>query len=67
MSQFNDSFNMHRLVNTILYFVADIDECETNASNCHANAFCVDTIGSFNCSCQSGYVGDGTVCSKSLV
>ena len=32
----------------------DIDECETVADNC--DHVCLNTIGSFHCACQSGYI-----------
>ena len=35
----------------------DIDECLDYP--CHSNATCVDAIGSFNCSCNEGFLGDG--------
>ena len=52
----------------------DIDECVENfshnnqgsfyASNgCHTNAFCSNLIGTYECSCQNGYYGDGFNCS----
>lgn len=41
---------------------ADIDECATNADNCHVKADCTNTIGSFTCKCRAGYEGNGTVC-----
>ena len=31
-------------------------------NNCDANAECSNTIGSFSCSCNPGYTGDGTTC-----
>ena len=44
-------------------FVAlDIDECKMNTDNCHEDAFCTNKIGSFNCTCNPGYQGNGTSC-----
>ena len=40
----------------------DVDECGTNAHNCHGAADCVNTPGSFECQCQSGYQGNGISC-----
>ena len=45
---------------------ADIDECETGNDNCHENAQCTNTEGSFTCSCNPGYAGDGTECRVAL-
>ena len=42
---------------------ADIDECEYN--QCDENAECSNTLGSFNCSCNIGFEGDGLSCSDS--
>lgn len=41
----------------------DIDECADNP--CAPNSDCINTPGSFNCSCRRGYVGDGkTSCTQ---
>eukprot|EP00736_Rhodelphis_marinus_P008051 Rmarinus@m.28362 len=40
----------------------DIDECEVSAHNCSPNADCIDTSGSFSCSCSSDFFGDGLEC-----
>uniref|UniRef100_A0A2C9KAY6 Uncharacterized protein n=1 Tax=Biomphalaria glabrata TaxID=6526 RepID=A0A2C9KAY6_BIOGL len=44
----------------------DIDECSRNTSNCSIgnNEVCVNTAGSFNCSCRSGFQldTDGKTC-----
>jgi hypothetical protein len=42
---------------------ADEDECAAGTDNCHSNASCSNTHGSFTCSCNSGYSGSGTSCS----
>ncbi|XP_076821613.1 uncharacterized protein LOC143468345 isoform X3 [Clavelina lepadiformis] len=40
----------------------DIDECNLNLDNCDENAECTNTDGSFTCTCNSGYTGDGMNC-----
>ena len=47
---------------SIIYF-ADIDECrDPSDNNCSSNANCTDTIGSYDCTCDIGYTGDGFIC-----
>ena len=41
---------------------SDIDECEMDKDDCHENADCTDTVGSYNCTCFSGYHGNGSLC-----
>ena len=45
----------------VLFYCLDFDEC-TNSSVCHENAFCTDTVGSFVCTCNRGFAGDGSFC-----
>ena len=40
-----------------------VNECAKDLHNCHGNAICNDTIGSFNCTCAPGQQGNGTFCS----
>lgn len=40
----------------------NINECVENSDNCSPNANCNDTVGSFYCYCQDGYVGNGVTC-----
>ena len=42
---------------------SDEDECQISTDNCSDNANCINTEGSFNCSCKPGYMGDGQNCS----
>ena len=45
-----------------VHLVPDIDEC-SSANECNMNAICMNTIGSYNCTCKKGYQGDGRNCS----
>ena len=46
----------------MMYFVLDIEECATEKDNCHADANCTNTKGSFFCTCHTGFSGDGVMC-----
>jgi len=48
--------------NVSFFFFQDIDECNSNSNNCHQYAKCINTYGSYNCSCSSGFYGNGTYC-----
>jgi len=41
---------------------ADVDECAVNNGGCSPLANCINTPGSFTCSCMPGYVTDGFNC-----
>lgn len=36
-----------------------MDECAASLNQCATAALCVNTVGSYTCSCPEGYVGDG--------
>uniref|UniRef100_A0A0G4HQL1 EGF-like domain-containing protein n=1 Tax=Chromera velia CCMP2878 TaxID=1169474 RepID=A0A0G4HQL1_9ALVE len=48
----------------ILYAAAwtELDECAAGLDNCHSHASCGNTNGSFSCTCNAGWDGDGVVC-----
>ena len=48
------------IVNVTHFTTADIDECDENS--CDTNADCINTTGSFTCTCNQGYSGNGLTC-----
>ena len=46
----------------IKYSFTDIDECDLDTDMCHQQATCTDTEGSYSCTCNSGYSGNGLEC-----
>jgi hypothetical protein len=40
----------------------DINECVKGTHNCHVNADCANTEGSFTCTCKTNYSGNGVTC-----
>jgi alpha-tubulin suppressor-like RCC1 family protein len=39
-----------------------VDECAAGTDDCHADADCANTVGSFTCICRLGFEGDGRSC-----
>ena len=53
---------MHYKINVPLVSMVDIDECSLDIDLCQQN--CMDTVGSYTCSCNTGYhlESDGFTC-----
>ena len=47
----------------LLCLTTDINECDKITLSCDSNASCTSSNGSFSCSCNDGYTGDGMTCS----
>ena len=45
-----------------LFPCLDIDECIKNQRNCHKEANCRNTVGSYVCECNMYHTGNGTFC-----
>jgi hypothetical protein len=50
-----------------LYFILDIDECADGRHNCSINGVCDNTTGSFTCTCDWGFIGDGYSCKRMYI
>ena len=50
------------IIASYAWIIIDIDECSTGTP-CDTNAACTDTDGSYDCTCNSGYEGNGVTCS----
>ena len=51
---------------TSLLIITDVNECIAGNHTCDVNAECGNTEGSFNCTCQSSYFGNGFNCSREI-
>ena len=40
----------------------DVNECADDTDDCGENATCGNNVGSFTCTCNNGFTGDGRVC-----
>ena len=44
-----------------IFFASDVDECSLG-HQCDSSATCYNTDGSYTCTCNSGFTGDGRTC-----
>ena len=49
------------LLNKVI--LVDINECDAGLHSCDGNATCTNTVGSYTCSCNTGFGGNGYNCS----
>ena len=47
-----------------MHVTLDIDECTLSIDDCVDGATCMNTAGSFTCTCPPGYSGDGRASRK---
>ena len=53
---------LHSPYTTLFSLPSDVNECLTGANDCESSqdgGICKNTFGSYQCSCQTGYFGDG--------
>ena len=44
------------------FLFSDVDECSASSPVCDMNAICNNTRGSYRCTCNTGFTGDGKTC-----
>ena len=54
-------------VSIIALFVTDTDECELDLYDLNTCHQCINTPGSFNCSCNEGFYLNGSECRGTLM
>ena len=55
------------VISYLFTFFTDIDECAEDPHACDVYAYCVNTPGSYNCPCKSGYNYNGSMCSGMML
>lgn len=55
---------LYKHVHVYVCMHTDINECELIPDLCAKNATCTNDVGSYQCSCNTGFTGDGTTCSE---
>ena len=66
----NDFIQLHNYLLSCMplrFLFIDINECEMEIDNCHENATCNNTFGSFECTCIAGFDGDGVECTSKII
>ena len=48
------------------FWSIDINECSFSPSVCDVNANCQNNAGSYTCSCNAGFIGDGNTCEQGM-
>ena len=46
--------------------ILDVNECQLGTHTCDSNAECTNTVGSYICTCNTGYIGSGLACNGKL-
>ena len=54
--------NRHKYIVFFFSFSTDLNECSRDKYYCHQVASCTNYRGSFTCTCDQGYFGDGFEC-----
>lgn len=59
-------FSGYTWITFFFWCILDIDECDIGTYSCSDVSDCINTKGSYSCTCKQGYEGDGWNCSVKL-
>ena len=60
-------FAFHLYLMSDCAITVDVDECQFEDMLCDSHATCFDTYGSYFCTCDTGFTGNGSVCFGEIV
>eukprot|EP00124_Ichthyophonus_hoferi_P005979 Ihof_evm1s1092 gene=Ihof_evmTU1s1092 len=55
-----------QIIKDVDFGLLDVNECTKDQHNCNDEAMCYNTVGSFTCTCNLGWQGEGVNCSQML-
>ena len=61
------TFSSHIQFYCFELWTADANECTEDTDMCHLHATCCNTIGSYTCSCNTEYTGNGYYCTSNCM
>ena len=64
VSEKNIAVRKGLLYNSFVISSSDINECLLDIHECDVNATCNNTIGDYDCQCNTGFEGDGFTCAS---
>ena len=69
--KYNNNNNNIRVLNRffvtgVFVFLSDVNECTEGTHLCSTNAVCINQVGTYACTCKSGFSGNGSICTGEL-
>ena len=66
VAKYCDSITDFQMFFFLDFLLLDNDECQLMTHDCSVHAACANTEGSFTCTCKTGYLGSGKICTGKM-